>query len=291
MSNRIEKFAKKISGDVRKKLYDAQKEQMVKLETAYFRDHEKIQNQVKQIIGGVSSILHHYYMDFAMEIYSKQKKFSGQTLLNELTILNNKWEMRGLDSDLLLKIKRIYVPAYPIPAPPPAGNIWIVDKSDTEVYKYLMDGTYVSSFDTTGHGENNYGIATDGINIWTVDIYDQEVYKYLMDGTYVSSFDTTGHGESNYGIATDGINIWIVDVNDAEVYKYLMDGTYVSSFDTSAYGHSNFGITTDGINIWTVDQSDKKVYKYLMDGTYVSSFDTSAHGTNNYGITTNKRYL
>ena len=113
--SRIEKYAKKISGDNRKRLYDAQKDQMVKLETAASRDFEKIELQVKQIINGVPTFYEHFYMAFAKEIYSKQKKLKGQTLLNELTILNNKWEMRGLDATLLMTIKNFYVPTYPVP--------------------------------------------------------------------------------------------------------------------------------------------------------------------------------
>ena len=112
MSSRIEKYKKKISGDNRKRLYDAQKEQMVKLETAASRDFEKIELQVKQIINGVPTFYEHFYMAFAKEIYSKQKKFKSQTLLNELRILDDKWYMRGLNAKLLAEIKDFYVPAY-----------------------------------------------------------------------------------------------------------------------------------------------------------------------------------
>ncbi|MBA7624937.1 hypothetical protein ES703_32357 [subsurface metagenome] len=114
MSSRIEKFKKKISGDNRKRLYDSQKEQMVRLETRASIDLAKIEIQIKQMAQGYPALHLPYYIIFAKEIYSKQKKFKSQTLLNELTILDNKWEMRGLDSELLLKIKNFYVPTYPV---------------------------------------------------------------------------------------------------------------------------------------------------------------------------------
>jgi len=114
MSSRIEKFKKKISGDNRKRLYDSQKEQMVRLETRASIDLAKIEIQIKQMAQGYPALHLPYYIIFAKEIYSKQKKFKSQTLLNELTILDNKWEMRGLDSALLLKIKNFYVPTYPV---------------------------------------------------------------------------------------------------------------------------------------------------------------------------------
>jgi len=115
MSDRIEKYAKKLSGIVRGKLYDAQKEQMVKLERQASEDFEKIELQVKSMINGVPTYLEHFYMAFAKEIYSKQRKFKGQTLLNELGILDHKWGSRGLDVELLAKIKNFYVPTYIIP--------------------------------------------------------------------------------------------------------------------------------------------------------------------------------
>ncbi|GAH21092.1 unnamed protein product, partial [marine sediment metagenome] len=84
-------------------------------ETAASMDFEKIELQVKSIINGVPTYLQHFYMAFAKEIYSKQRKFKGQTLLNELAILDHKWGSRGLDVELLAEVKKFYVPTYQIP--------------------------------------------------------------------------------------------------------------------------------------------------------------------------------
>ncbi|MBA7658703.1 hypothetical protein ES703_66662 [subsurface metagenome] len=115
MERRIEKYAKKLSGDNRKRLYDAQKDQMVKLETKASEDLVKIEIQIKNMALGYPALHLPYYIIFGKEIYSKQKKFKGQTLLNELRILDDKWEMRGLNSELLMKIKLFYVPSYYVP--------------------------------------------------------------------------------------------------------------------------------------------------------------------------------
>ncbi|KKM13219.1 hypothetical protein LCGC14_1718500, partial [marine sediment metagenome] len=58
-------------------------------------------------------------------------------------------------------------------------NIWIEDPTDTDLYKYQMDGTYVSVWSLKSP-ENNapFGIATDSINFWVTDT-DGSVYKYL----------------------------------------------------------------------------------------------------------------
>lgn len=127
MSSRIEKYAKKISGTIRKRLYDAQKEQMVKLETQASIDFEKIEIQVKGMVQDQPALHLPYYMIFAKEIYSKKKKLTGQTLINELKILDEKWNRRGLDWTTLENIKNFYVPAYP------EGLVFIMDLS-------LLDG-------------------------------------------------------------------------------------------------------------------------------------------------------
>lgn len=112
MADRLEKFKEKISGEVRKQRYDAQKDEMVRLETRASIDMAKIELQVKQMADGYPALYLPYYIIFAKEIYSKQKKFKGQTLLNELTILDYKWEQRGLNPILLEEIKVFYVPIY-----------------------------------------------------------------------------------------------------------------------------------------------------------------------------------
>jgi len=113
MKSRIEKYAKKISGENRKRLYDTQKDQMVRLETRASIDLAKIELQVKQMAQGYPALYLPYYIIFGKEIYKKQNKFKGQTLLNELRILDDKWDRRGLDTTLLNTIKRFYVPTYP----------------------------------------------------------------------------------------------------------------------------------------------------------------------------------
>ena len=94
-------------------------------------------------------------------------------------------------------------------------NIWVVDLTDDEVYKYTIDGTYISSFDTHASGNGDpIGLGTDGTNIYVTDYWDDEVYKYTMTGTYVSSFDIAASGNANsFGLGTDGTNIWVTDSN------------------------------------------------------------------------------
>ena len=114
MSSRIEKWKKKLSGDNRKRLYDAQKPFMVQQEAEATKDLVKIEEQIKLLVQGEPIIHIPYYIIFGKEIYSKRRKFKSQTLIDELAILDKKWEARGLDAGLLTKIKTFYVQPYPV---------------------------------------------------------------------------------------------------------------------------------------------------------------------------------
>lgn len=111
-ASRIEKWKKKLSGDARKKAYDAQKVMMVKQEAEATIDLVKIEQQIKLMVQGEPITLIPYYIIFGKEIYKKQNKFKAQSLLNEIMILEQKWESRGLDPVLLDKIKTFYVQPY-----------------------------------------------------------------------------------------------------------------------------------------------------------------------------------
>jgi len=113
MGRRIEKFKKKLDGAVRGKLFDAQKEQMVANETQPTKDLVEIELQVKEICDGEPTIFLPYYIIFGKEIYSKANKHKGKAFYNEVMILEDKWEARGLNPHLCEIIKNIW--GIPIP--------------------------------------------------------------------------------------------------------------------------------------------------------------------------------
>ena len=116
MATRAENYEARISGDNRKILYDRQKDLMVAQESAATQELVKRELEIKQLVQGEPIILIPYYIIFAKEIYKKQNKFSSWTLINEIEILEEKWRARGLDPNLLDKIKVFYVEAYKLGA-------------------------------------------------------------------------------------------------------------------------------------------------------------------------------
>jgi hypothetical protein len=87
-------------------------------------EQSKIENEIRSIVGQQStSLMLTYYIIFGKQVVKLIKKFSGKTLIGELAILDNLWQGRGLDGQLLEEIKHHYMKSYPY------GKIFILDES------------------------------------------------------------------------------------------------------------------------------------------------------------------
>ena len=109
MSARTDKYREKIDGEVRKRLYDNQKDLMVANITQPTKDLVEIQLKVKEICDTAPFLHLHYYIAFAEECYSKTLSHSGETLTDEFVILEQKWSLRGLDHTYLDLIKEMFI--------------------------------------------------------------------------------------------------------------------------------------------------------------------------------------
>jgi len=79
---------------------------------------EKVENLTKLIISeqGVTSALFVSYLNFARQIWKIQNTFSSETLKIEADIMLYKWTRRGLNEDIL---KRIRNQIFTLEAPTP----------------------------------------------------------------------------------------------------------------------------------------------------------------------------
>ncbi|MEM2614619.1 MAG: hypothetical protein QXO15_10445 [Nitrososphaerota archaeon] len=79
-----------------------------------FDKQTKIEQEVKSLVEGLTDKINLvYYIVFAKQVNKLIGKYKGEVLINELKILDEIWEKRGLDPQLLLKIKLYYYPQYP----------------------------------------------------------------------------------------------------------------------------------------------------------------------------------
>lgn len=112
MADRAEKYAAKLSGDNRKRLYDAQKNLMARLEKEHTEHLVKIETEVKQITQGENLLHLPYYIIFAKELYRLSTNTKSLTWINEAEILEEKWRTRGLNYLMLEKVKEFYMQMY-----------------------------------------------------------------------------------------------------------------------------------------------------------------------------------
>lgn len=113
MKGRIEKFRNKLDGEIRGKLFDAQKERMVANQIQPTKDLVQIELKVKGICDGEPLPLIYYYIIFGKEMYRISNSHTGETLINEAVILEEKWHSRGLSYPFLEKIKEIFIKINP----------------------------------------------------------------------------------------------------------------------------------------------------------------------------------
>ena len=170
-----------------------------------------------------------------------------------------------------------------------ATVLYVVDETDSMVYKYKEDGTFVASSTVDAQNGAAKGITTDLVSFWTADNADNVVYEHTPAFVLATSSAMNASNADAEGLTTDGCSsIWAVDHHGSnKAFKYTLGGAYVSDFDLTAANDHATGITTDGTNIWVVDHDDDVAYKYTMAGALVSQFTLVGPNANATGITTN----
>lgn len=125
---RIKKYTKKIDGEVIKRRAEELRREMERKQKEHFEKAVKIENEVKKILEGESTLNIIYYIIFAKELEKLKEKYGGETLMKEVEILGNKWEKRGLDVLKLEQIKTYYIPSYK----KQILNIFTLDESELD---------------------------------------------------------------------------------------------------------------------------------------------------------------
>ncbi len=117
-SRRLDKWDAMFSGDVVSTKLAGYKEKMREQLAAIFPQQESLENEVKLILAeaGTSTIMNPSYINFGREVYKLKLKFSGGQLLNAVNVVMNKWVARGLNQDILEKIRNTVFTIAP-PAP------------------------------------------------------------------------------------------------------------------------------------------------------------------------------
>ncbi|MBS4015372.1 MAG: hypothetical protein KGZ86_02930 [Candidatus Latescibacteria bacterium] len=115
---RLDKWDAMFSGDVLSTKLSGYKDKMREQLSTIFPQLETVENEVKLILAeaGTPTILNSFYINFGREAWKNANKFTGAQLLNTIDVLLNKWVARGLDRDILERIRNtVFALAAPTP--------------------------------------------------------------------------------------------------------------------------------------------------------------------------------
>jgi len=104
---RIQKWDKKLAGDVLSKRVRELKPMMFSQIEAEFPNLEKVETKVKTVIGNyaIPTWQNPAYLNFSREIYKLAKQFCGRQLRLMADVVMIKWLTLGLQQDILERIR------------------------------------------------------------------------------------------------------------------------------------------------------------------------------------------
>lgn len=189
-----------------------------------------------------------------------------------------------------------------------SGNIWIVDISVSQVFKFNSSGTYVSALGTawsrgTANTQFNYprGVAFDNAgNIYVSDTSNHRIQVFDSSGTYLATIGTPGTaGSSNTQfnnprrIAIYANLLYVADASNHRVQIFDVTNplaiTYVATIGvTGSSGSDNNrlnwpqGVAVDANKIYVADTNNHRVQ--IFDRTtrvYQNTLGTGTWGSGN----------
>lgn len=237
-TRRSEKYKAKLVGDVSKRRTDAYK----KTQAAHFvlttDEQVRIEREMKTMLSASVGIISlPYYIIFAKEVVQKQKNYSGQTLYDELTILDDKWTSRGLTDNILLSIKQHYIPGYAVPTPPPPVCLWLHKRKLT--FTGNVSAVDLDDFPVMVHLDNtNFDFAKAQNN--------GEDIRFMDSDTCPSAGTPLKHEIESWDKAGEQAWLWVkvprIDggsVNDF-IYMYYNNGAAADGQDMNGTWEANF---------------------------------------------------
>ncbi len=115
---RMNKFEANYDTDAIRQSLERQRDGIIEQQKVKQAELEKVDNQTKLILGdeSVSSSLYLSYLNFARQIWKIKNRYTSGTLKLEADIILDKWTRRGLNEDVL---KRIRDTVFTLEAPTP----------------------------------------------------------------------------------------------------------------------------------------------------------------------------
>ena len=174
-----------------------------------------------------------------------------------------------------------------------SGNVYVVDRTNNNVQKFSINGTFITKWGSSGSGDgqfsNAYGVAVDSSgNVYVVDSGNQRVQKFDSAGLFVAKWGSPGGGDGQfalpYGVAVDSSgNVYVVDTSRRCVQKFSSNGTFIAKWGSSGSDDGQFlepvnvAVDSSG-NVYVDDISRRCVQKFSSNGTFITKWGSSGSG-------------
>jgi len=111
---RAQKYERKIDADAIRLRFEAQREFMVQQQNVMLSLLTALEEDIKAIVedppAGVTTYTYElpFYLSSGREMFGKARRFTGKALVDEIQLIVNKWNSRGLDCEILKKIAALF---------------------------------------------------------------------------------------------------------------------------------------------------------------------------------------
>lgn len=151
--------------------------------------------------------------------------------------------------------------------------VFVTDTTNHKVYKYDINGNYITSWGGGGIGNTQFSTNVQGGSGFPRGIWATSAgFLWVMDTPSLKRFDTNGNfqglilnvGTSQFGMAAD-TNGYVWTSGNGVVNKYNLYGTMISSI-------TNLSTTIDNnINVWIYDYTNTDLIELSSNGTFIAS--------------------
>ncbi|MCX6563579.1 MAG: Ig-like domain-containing protein, partial [Candidatus Aminicenantes bacterium] len=132
-----------------------------------------------------------------------------------------------------------------------AGNIYVVNQQDNNVFKFDADGNYLTKWGTVGSGDRQFngplGIAVDGSgNVYVGDRNNSRIQKFDSSGNFILAWGSGGSGDGQFSCVRE----LAFDSTRNELYVLEDCGNRrIQIFDTAGVFQSKVDLYPGGVGV------------------------------------------
>ena len=167
-----------------------------------------------------------------------------------------------------------------------AGNLYVVDKGNSQVLKFDRTGKILLQWGSQGTGDGQFDMSGNGTGFVAVDsqgyIYVTDTYhvqKFDNQGKFLTRWGTEGTGDGQFMLALmlaidPQDNIYVVDLDNDNVQKFDSNGKFLLSWGGNGTGAGQFmrptavAIDLQG-NVLVADVGTGRLQKFDSSGRFL----------------------